>query len=45
MMVMLAATGPTEYVCLSPHLRIETNPISETLHFLVFRIPYDGQHP
>jgi hypothetical protein len=26
-----------------PHLRTETDPVSETLCFLVFRIPDDGQ--
>jgi hypothetical protein len=29
----------------SPHLRTETDPVSETLRFLVSRIPDDGQGP
>jgi hypothetical protein len=28
-----------------PHLRMETDPVSETLSFLVFRIPNDVQSP
>jgi hypothetical protein len=37
--------GPnTKYVS-SPHLRTETDPLSETLCFLVSRIPDDGQSP
>jgi hypothetical protein len=27
----------------SPHLRTETDPVSEALYFLVFRIPDDGR--
>jgi hypothetical protein len=27
----------------SPHLRTETDPVSETLYFLVYRIPDDGK--
>jgi hypothetical protein len=30
---------------LRPHLRTETDPVSETLRFLAFRIPEDGQSP
>jgi hypothetical protein len=29
----------------SPHLRMETDPLSETFCFLVSRIPHDGQNP
>jgi hypothetical protein len=29
----------------APHLRTETDPVSETLCFLVSRIPDDGQSP
>jgi hypothetical protein len=29
----------------SPHLRMETYPVSETFSFLVFRIPADRQSP
>jgi hypothetical protein len=35
--------GPTEQLSPSPHLKIETVPVSETVCFLVFRIPDDGQ--
>jgi hypothetical protein len=35
---------PTER-CLPLHLRMETDPVSETLYSLVFRIPDDGQSP
>jgi hypothetical protein len=31
--------------CLLPHLRTETDPVSEALRFLVFRIPDNGQSP
>jgi hypothetical protein len=31
--------------CLPPHLRTETHPVSETLCFLVSRIPDDGKSP
>jgi hypothetical protein len=34
--------NPTEYV-FPPHLRTETDPVSETLWSLVPRIPDDGQ--
>jgi hypothetical protein len=32
-------------MCLPPHLRTETNPVSETLCFIVSRILDDGQSP
>jgi hypothetical protein len=35
--------NPTEYMSPSRHLRTETDPVSETPCFLVFRIPEDGQ--
>jgi hypothetical protein len=34
-----------EEVTSSLHLRMETDPVSETLCFLVFRVPDDGQSP
>jgi hypothetical protein len=34
---------PTEQVSPSPYLKVETDPGSETLRFLVFRTPDDGQ--
>jgi hypothetical protein len=35
--------GPNR-VCVSPsHLRTETDPVSEMLYFIAFRIPDDGQ--
>jgi hypothetical protein len=37
--------GPNR-VCVFPsHLRTDTDPVSETLCFLTFRIPDDGQNP
>jgi hypothetical protein len=30
---------------LHPHLKKETDPVTEALRSLVFRIPYDGQNP
>jgi hypothetical protein len=36
---------PTECVSPCPHLKPETVPVSETLCFLVFRIPDNGQSP
>jgi hypothetical protein len=36
---------PTEYVSPSPNPRTKTDPVSETLFFLVFRIPDDGRSP
>jgi hypothetical protein len=36
--------GPNR-VGVSPHVRTETDPVSETLCFLVYRIPDDGQSP
>jgi hypothetical protein len=35
--------GPNRVGVSPPHLRMETDPVSET--FLVFRIPDDGQSP
>jgi hypothetical protein len=32
-------------ICLLPHLKTETDPVSETLSSLVYRIPDDGQSP
>jgi hypothetical protein len=37
--------GTQQSRCLPTHLRTETNPVSETLYSLVFRIPDDGQSP
>jgi hypothetical protein len=34
--------GTQQSKCLHPHLRTETDPVSETLCFLVFRIPADS---
>jgi hypothetical protein len=40
----LALSNGPNRVCVSPcHLRTETDPVSETLCFLVFRIPDDRQ--
>jgi hypothetical protein len=39
----LIGRDPTE--CLPPHLRMETEPVSEMLCFLSSRIPDDGQSP
>jgi hypothetical protein len=36
---------PTEYMSSSLHPKTETDPVSETLCFLVFRNPCDGQTP
>jgi hypothetical protein len=36
---------PTVWVTLYLHLKAETDPVSETLRFLVFRIMDDGQRP
>jgi hypothetical protein len=36
---------PREQVSSPPHQRTETDPVSTTLCFLVFRIPNDGQSP
>jgi hypothetical protein len=33
------------WTILPPHLRTETDPVSEMLCFLVFRIPDNGQSP
>jgi hypothetical protein len=35
----------TQHLSPSPHLKRETDPVSETLCILVFRIPDDGQIP
>jgi hypothetical protein len=37
--------GPNRISVSFPHLRTETNPVFETLCFLVFRIPDDGHSP
>jgi hypothetical protein len=37
--------GPKRVGVFPPHLRTETDPVSETLCFLVSRIPNDGQSP
>jgi hypothetical protein len=37
--------GPNGSGVTSPHLRMETDPVSKTLCSLVFRIPGDGQSP
>jgi hypothetical protein len=35
--------GTQQGRCLPPHLKTDTDPVSETLRFLVSRIPDDGQ--
>jgi hypothetical protein len=37
--------GTQQSWCLPPHLTMKTDPVSETLCFLVFRTPEDGQRP
>jgi hypothetical protein len=37
--------GPTEYVTLSLHLRIETDPVSGTQCFVLLRKLNEGQGP
>jgi hypothetical protein len=37
--------NPTDLVSPSPHLKMETDPVSDTSIFLVFKIPGDGQSP
>jgi hypothetical protein len=37
--------GPNTVGVSPPHLRTETDPVSEMLCFLVFRIPDDGPSP
>jgi hypothetical protein len=32
-------------ILICAHMRMETDPVSETLFFLAFRIPDDGQSP
>jgi hypothetical protein len=39
------SNGPNRVGVSPSHLRTETNPVPETLCFLVFRIPDDGQSP
>jgi hypothetical protein len=39
-----SSKGTQQCRCLLPHLRTETDPVSETLCFLVFKIPDDGQN-
>jgi hypothetical protein len=36
---------PSMYASPFPHLRTETDPVSEALCFLVFRIPRNGSSP
>jgi hypothetical protein len=43
--VKLFLRDPTEQMPPSPHVKMETDPVSETLCFLVFRIPDDGPSP
>jgi hypothetical protein len=42
MVEVTLSKGPNK-VAVSPHLRTETDPVSETLCFPVFRIPGNGQ--
>jgi hypothetical protein len=37
--------APNRIGCFLPHLRMETDPVSEMLCFLAFRIWDDGQNP
>jgi hypothetical protein len=41
----LERVDPTELISPSLHMRRETDPVSETMCFLVFRIPDDGRSP
>jgi hypothetical protein len=41
----VSETGPNRVGVSPSHLRTETDPVSETLYFLVSRIPDDGQSP
>jgi hypothetical protein len=42
---MLALSKGLSRLGISPHLKTETEPVSETLCFLVFEIPGDIQGP
>jgi hypothetical protein len=42
---LVLATEPNRVGVSLPDLRTDTDPVSETLCFLVFRIPDDGQGP
>jgi hypothetical protein len=40
-----SSSGPQQSKCLPPHLRTNTDPVSEMLCSLVSRIPDDGRTP
>jgi hypothetical protein len=42
---LVLSKGPNWVDVFLPHLRTEKCPVSETLGFLVYRIPDDGQSP
>jgi hypothetical protein len=44
-MGLAVSKGPNRVDAFLPNLRMETDPVSETLCFLVFKIPDDGQIP